>query len=133
MKPTVFLFGEAEKGEFGAPLICRSLPELCDTLGNPPEESQGIFYAVQTILFSKQLLFCRVEEEGFSSKDYIKGLRFLKSTRPTSLLQAIVIPGVGDEETMEAAADVCDLYKSLLVLTEKDLYDYLMSSRFNGR
>ena len=54
----VALFGEAEKGEFGIPLICQSLPQLCDVLGNPPEESQGIFYAVQTLLYSKQVLFC---------------------------------------------------------------------------
>ncbi len=129
MRPTVFLFGQAEKGEFGVPLMCRSLPEVCQLLGNPPEESQGIFYAVQTVLFSKQLLFCRVEEEGYSINDYIKGFKFLKSINQPSFLQAVIIPGVGDEQIVGAAADVCDLYKSLLVLTEKDLYDYLMNAR----
>lgn len=126
MKPTVFLFGEAEKGEFGTPLICQSITELCDELGNPPKESQGIFYAVQTLLYDKQLVFCRVQEEGFSVKDYIKGFKLLKSEKFAPQLQAVIIPGVGDEEIVEVAMDICNLHKSLLVLTEKDLYDYLM-------
>ncbi len=127
MKPTVFLFGEAEKGEFGIPLICQSLPELCDALGNPPEESLGIFYAIQTLLYSKQLLFCRVEEEGFSVRDYIKGLNLMRSEKFGSKLQAVLIPGVGDEEIVDAAMGLCHIHKSLLVLTEKDLWDYLMN------
>ena len=128
MKPTVFLFGEAEKGEFGIPLICQSLPELCDALGNPPEESLGISYAIQTLLYSKQLLFCRVEEEGFSVRDYIKGLNLMRSDKFGPKLQAVLIPGVGDEEIVDAAMGLCSIHKSLLVLTEKDLYDYLISS-----
>ena len=127
MKPTVFLFGEAEKGEFGIPLICQSLPELCDVLGNPPEESQGIFYAVQTLLCSKQVLFCRVQEEGYSVKDYMKGLELIRSERWAPQLQAVLIPGVGDEEIVDAAMGICSIHKSLLVLTEKDLYDYLVN------
>jgi hypothetical protein len=128
MKPTVFLFGEAEKGEFGLPLVCESLPELCDRVGNPPVESQGISYAIQALLYSKQLLFCRVEEEGFSIRDYMKGFKMLKDITVPSL-QAIVIPGVGDEEIVGAAMDLCSFYKSILVLTEKDLYDYLMTKK----
>ncbi|MES2198797.1 MAG: hypothetical protein V4489_01330 [Chlamydiota bacterium] len=128
MKPTVFLFGESEKGEFGIPLICQSLPELCDTLGNPPEESQGMFYAIQTLLYSKQLLFCRVQEEGFSVRDYIRGLELIKSEKWAPQLQAILIPGVGDEEIVDAAMGLCNIHNSLLVLTEKDLYDYLVGS-----
>jgi len=131
MKPTVFLFGEAERGEFGVPLICGSLPELCDVLGNPPEESQGISYAVQTLLYRRDLMFCRVREEGFSVNDYMQGFKSLTTEKWVPQLQAIIIPGVGDKEIVEAATHVCDLYKSVLVLTEKDLYDYLMNSRFS--
>lgn len=128
MKPTIFLFGEAEKGEFGLPLVCESLPELCDTWGHPPIESQGIHYAIQALLYSKQLLFCRVQEEGFSIGDYMKGFRVLQEAVIPSL-QAIVIPGVGNEDIVAAAMDMCSLYKSILILTEKDLYDYLMSKK----
>ena len=128
MKSTVFLFGEAEKGEFGTPFICHSLPQLLENLGNPPEESQGIAYAVQTLLYNHDLIFCRVKEEGFSIKDYLKGLTLLKKKQLESQLHAIFIPGVGDEIIIKATIDVCFLYKSLLVLTEKDLYDYLTFS-----
>lgn len=128
MRQTVFLFGEAEKGEFCTPLYCRSLPQLADMLGNPPEESQGIQYAVQALLFKRELFFFRVREEGFSAQDYGKGLKFLQSKDLIPSVHAICIPGVGDVEIIDALSDVCHLHKSLLVVTESDLYDYLTSS-----
>lgn len=126
MKSTIFLFGEAEKGEFGKPVLCTSLPHLFETLGNPPEESLGILYAIQTLHYREELLFCRVKEEGFSLKDYLKGFSMLRKEAKTPL-QALLIPGVGNKEIIEAASDVCSFYKGLLVLSEKDLYDYLTS------
>lgn len=129
MKSTIFLFGESERGEFGIPLFCHCIPQLCDLLGNPPEESQGIPYAIQTLLYDRQLFFCRVKEEGFSTKDYLKGLEAFNPPQKSTHLQAIVIPGVGNEEIIEAASKLCSLHKSLLVITEKDLYDYLMRSK----
>lgn len=125
MKSTVFLFGEAEKGEFGIPFACRSLSHLLEAAGNPPEESLGIRYAIQALLYDRNLIFCRVKEEGFSSKDYIKGCKLIKKGPLSPHLQAIFLPGVGDQGIIEAALDVCSLYRSLLVLTERDLYDYL--------
>lgn len=128
MKSSVFLFGEAEKGEFGVPLECRSLPELLDTLGDPKGETLGIHYAIQTLLYKRSLIFCRVREEGFSTKDYIKGLNVLKSKRFNQNPQALLIPGVGDQEVIETAMNICLINKSILILTEKDLYDYLTYS-----
>ncbi len=128
MKPAVFLFGESEKGEFGNPLICHSLAHLCDKFGFPPKESLGIPYAIQTLLYNRQLLFCRVQEEGFSVEDYMKGFSLLKKEKCPPQLQAIFIPGVGNDTIIETAAEVCSLYKSNLVITEKDLYDYLTMS-----
>ena len=130
MKPTIFLFGESEKGSLGNPFLYTSLPSLYDGLGAPPEDTLGVHYAVQTILYSRQLLFCRVKEEGFNTQDYIKGLLLLKRKACKPKIQAIFMPGVGDEKILEVAEDVCNLYKSLLVITEKDLYDYLTSSSF---
>ncbi|MES2345513.1 MAG: hypothetical protein V4494_06225 [Chlamydiota bacterium] len=126
MRRTIFLFGEAEKGAFCTPLVCRSLPQLIDTLGNPPEESQGILYAVQTLLYERELIFFRVAEEGFSTQDYLRGLNLLKQNTSTLDLAAICMPGVGDAELINATSPVCHLYKSFLILNEKDLYDYLM-------
>jgi hypothetical protein len=126
MKPTVFLFSEAEKGDFGKPLICHSLIQLYDTFGAPKEDCQGIHYAIQSLLYNREILFCRVKEEGFSSQDYMRGLSTLRKKSWTPQLQAIFIPGVGDQEIIEATTNICKMYNSLLILTEKDLYDYLM-------
>ena len=125
MKPTVFLFGEAEKGDFCTPLLCRSLAQLAETLGNPPQESLGIQYAVQTLLYERELLFYRVKEEGFSTSDYMKGLKLLQNKELIPNLHAICIPGVGDYEIIEAVSTLCLMHKSLLLISEKDLYDYL--------
>lgn len=129
MKPlrrTVFLFGEAEKGEFCTPLFLHSLPQLVDMLGNPPEESLGILYAVQTLLYDRELIFFRVKEEGFSTQDYLRGLQLLQQKTGYFDLAAICMPGVGDAHIINATSPVCHLYKSFLILNEKDLYDYLM-------
>jgi hypothetical protein len=123
---TIFLFGEAEKGAFCTPLVCRSLPQLIDTVGNPPEESQGILYAVQTLLYERELIFFRVKEEGFSTQDYLRGLNILKQNAKALNLAAICMPGVGDVDLIDAISPICQLHKSLLILNEKDLYDYLM-------
>jgi len=127
MKPIVFLFGEAEKGDYCTPHLCKSLPQLADTFGNPPEESFGLFYAIQTLLFNRDIVFFRVKEEGFSIQDYRKGLRLLQIKEAIPLLSAIYIPGIGDSELIQEVSDVCHIHKSLLVITQKDLYDYLTS------
>jgi hypothetical protein len=129
MKSTIFLFGEAEKGEFGIPFPCRSLSDLLKTVGTPPEESLGVRYAIQALMYERNLIFCRVKEEGFSIKDYIQGCSLIKKGHFGPHLQALFLPGVGDQEIIGAAIDVCNLYSSLLVVTEKDLYDYLTFKR----
>lgn len=121
----VFLFGEAEKGEYCTPLYCKNMSHLMEKLGNPPKESQGIYYAVQTLLYQRDLIFFRVREEGFSTDDYLRGLKLLQDREITYPLEAIYMPGVGDAEIIHATTSICQLYKSFLVITEKDLYDYL--------
>lgn len=121
---TIFLFGAAEKGELCAPLHLLSLEQLLDLLGSPPENSEGIRYAVQALLFQHTLIYFRVSEEGFSTEDYLKGLKQLKQ-KPLKSLTAIGMPGVGDQELIQAAIPLCHLYQSVLLLSERDLYDYL--------
>lgn len=125
MRHKVFLFGEAEKGEFCTPLICKSLAQMADTLGNPPEESQGILYAVQALLYERELIFFRVKEEGFSTQDYMRGLKLLQNKESILTISAICMPGVGDAEIIQATSPVCSLHKSFLIINEKDLYDFL--------
>lgn len=125
MRRKIFLFGEAEKGEFCTPFLCKSLPQLAETFGNPPEESLGILYAVQALMYERELFFFRVKEEGFSISDYMRGIRILENREAFHDLAAICMPGVGDAEIIDATHPICSLYRSLLITTEKDLYDYL--------
>ena len=123
--PTVALFGEAEKGRFKKPYILRELPHLVDTLGSPPPESEGIFFAIQTLLYKRELIFFRVEEEGFSFSDYFHGLAYLQDREKVKQLNALCLPGIGEPKVLEASQAVCEMHKSILITSQKDLYDYL--------
>jgi hypothetical protein len=129
MGHVVALFGEAEKGQYHIPYHLKELPQLVDLLGHPPEESQGLFFAVQSLLFQRELIFFRVENEGFSVADYFNGLKVLEDKNKIKRLHAICLPGVGDEELLKASQNVCEVHQSFLITTEKDLYDYLTWSQ----
>lgn len=122
---TIALFGEAEKGEYRIPYFCHTLPQLVDYLGNPPPDSQGLYYAVQSLLYQHPLIFFRVKEEGFSLSDYLGGIYFLHDQDLISRIAAIGIPGVGDAEIIEALTPLCVVHHNILITTESDLFDYL--------
>lgn len=125
MKGTIFLFGAAEKGAACQPISLSSLEELLLKLGHPPAESEGIHYAIQSILYQHGLIYFRVAEEGYSYGDYMLGLKWLKKTPLYPHLSAICLPGVGDEDLIQSATSICLQQRCLLILSEKDLYDYL--------
>jgi hypothetical protein len=127
MAETVALFGEAEKGDFRTAYFFQHVSQLVDHLGNPPEESVGLHYAVQALLMEQQVIFFRVEEEGFSIKDYMLGLKFLEQKHLIADLTAVFLPGVGSMDIIDAVLPICDLYDSVLIMTESDLYDYMTS------
>jgi hypothetical protein len=127
MRYVLALFGEAEKGAFKTAHIVRELPQLVDRFGNPPEESEGLFFAVQALLFKREIIFFRVAEEGFSKLDYFSGLKTLEDQEKVHELHAICLPKVGDAEILAATQPICQLRKSFLITTQKDLYDYLTS------
>ena len=123
----VFLFGEAKKGPYCRPIKCSRVEELPELLGEPPEESLGIGYAVQTLLSSHQLLYFRVHEEGLSFKDYQAGLKWLsKSKEP---IAALGLPGVGNQQLLEKAGEICTRKRAILLVSEGDLYDLLTSQK----
>lgn len=122
---TVALFGEAEKGDYRTAYFCRTLAQLLEFFGNPPPQSRGLYYAVQALLFHRDLIFFRVREEGFSYQDYMMGLNQLQKNDDISNIAAICLPGVGDAEIIEAITPVCALYHSILITNEADFYDYL--------
>ncbi len=129
MDHIVALFGEAEKGGFRTAHFCQNLVDLAHKLGEPPSrDSKGIELAVQAILYQRDVIFFRVHEEGFSIQDYLQGLQFLEDRKLTPRISAVCLPGVGSVEILEATTSVCTLHQSFLILTERDLYDYLTSS-----
>lgn len=124
MQRSIALFGEAEKGRHRHLHFFSSLTELAHTLGNPPEESQGIHLAIQILLFRQKLIFCKVREEGFSKEDYLYGIHLLKETNDIKNLSAICLPGVGDKEIIEPAINLCKQSNSIIITSQKDFYDY---------
>ena len=122
---TIALFGEAEKGEYNFPYHCQKLDQLVDVLGNPPAESRGLFYAIQSLLYKQHLVFFRVRDEGFSLNDYWDGLHILETNIIAPKLTAICMPGLGDAKVVEAFIPLCQTYHSLLIFNERDFYDYL--------
>ena len=96
-----FFIWSSRRGELCLPLYLTSLEQVLDFLGNPPENSEGIRYAVQALLYNHALIYFRVGEEGFSTEDYIHGLKFLKQRSLQTNLTAIGMPGVGDEELIK--------------------------------
>lgn len=122
---TMALFGETEKGQYKKPYVLRDLAQLVDTFGNPPQGSQGLFFAVQALLYQRELVFFRVEEEGFSIPDYCFGLKYLEDPEKIKRLHALCLPGIGDPKIMNASCVLCEKRKSFLIMTQKDLYDYL--------
>lgn len=122
---TVALFGEAEKGDYRTAYFCRSLAQLLEFFGNPPPHSRGLYYAVQALLYHRDLIFFRVREEGFSYQDYLLGLNLLQKNETISQVTAICLPGVGDAEIIEALTPVCAMFHSILITNESDFYDYL--------
>lgn len=121
----IALFGEAEKGSFTSLIHIKSLAELCEKFGHPPENSYGINLAIQTLLYERELLFIRVQEEGFSFADYLQGIQLLEKATMTTNLSAICLPGVGDHQIIEPTFKLCEQRGSLLITNQKDLYDYL--------
>lgn len=125
MRQTVALFGEAERGSLATLIFIQSLVQLNEQLGQPPEGSRGLFFAVQFLLYKHDLIYVRVREEGFSSKDYLKGMRQLLCKSGVSKLAGICLPGVGDIRIIDSTIPLCEAHQCLIVTTEQDLYDYL--------
>lgn len=121
---TIALFGEAEKGEYNFPYKFEKLPQLVDYLGHPPQDSRGLFYAVQALLFQRNLIYFRVQQEGFSYPDYLSGLRLL-SNKDQYSISAICAPGVGSMKIIDAVVPICAIHHSIFITNQADFYDYL--------
>lgn len=122
----IALFGEAEKGDLTTLYLCRSVQDLYTFFGQPPKDSAGLHFAVQTLLFGKEILYFRVRQEGFSLDDYLKGLHLLEDyPRYLPLLEALFLPSVGSKRVIEEGVKVCQQHHSLLLMSAPDFYDYM--------
>jgi len=127
MKKTIAIFGESEKGRFHYPYMCSTLIQLSDFLGNSLQDSSGITLAVQAIMYERDIIFFRVQEEGYSIEDYMAGFECLLTNNKIKNLAAIYLPKVSDHQIIESTDRICNKFKSILVTTKKDLFDYLIS------
>jgi len=124
----IALFGASEKGVFDKPYYCHDISQLLDWLGNPPPETLALHFAIQTLLFKDTLFFFRVREEGFSVGDYLRGLHLLEAEHLINETSALCLPGVGDQEIIDATLPLCLSHHQILITNESDLYDYLTSA-----
>ena len=127
IRRAVALFGEAEKGNCGIPFFMKSLTHLSETFGNPPQESRGIFLAIQFLLSEKPVLYIRVEEEGFSPHDYAKGVKHILNKKHLLHIEAVCSPGAGDAHIVDFLEPIIKKWNAIFITTEQDLYDYLTS------
>ena len=122
----VALFGEAEKGDLNTIYFCNSVEQLFDFFGNPPNETEGLFYAIQTLLLGKSLIYFRVHEEGISHKDYLFGLHLLRrSSQEIPHVGALFLPRVGAKMVIDEGLSLCHEQRGLLIIQENDFYDYI--------
>jgi hypothetical protein len=118
---TIALFGEAEKGDYNTPYFCHTLNDLITQLGSPPENSRGLTFAIQAILYHRNLIFLRVQEEGFSTDDYFAGLKVLRACLIVPKVNAIYMPGVGEEKILREVKPLCHI----MITNGQDFYDYM--------
>ncbi len=117
----IALFGEAERGQLDTLYFCPSLPVLFERLGEPPTDTQGLYFAVQTILYHFPVIFFRVREEGVSIQDYLFGFRLLRNLN----FAALFLPGASQSMLIDEGVHLCQETHSLLIVNESDFYDYM--------
>lgn len=78
-------------------------------------------------MYEQEVIYIRVKEEGFSTKDYLKGMKHLVDKKQISHLTAVCLPGVGDSRIIDSVRPVTEAHGALIITTEQDLYDYLTS------
>ena len=119
------LFGEAQKGTFQTPYYVKSVDQLFYYLGEPPCDTRGLFFAIQSLMHGVDLIYFRVSEEGVSESEYLFGMRYLQGDLQGGVLDALYLPGVGSKELIEEGFQVCKNHESLFIMNEADFYDYL--------
>jgi hypothetical protein len=127
-RASILIFGESKRGEFLKLFQINTLPDLSTFLGEPTTSGIGIHMAIQSLLFEKSVLFIKVGEEGYDIDHYSLGFKEIDNN-PHLLIDAIALPGVGSNEILKKASLLAKKKKALLILREKDLYDFITQSK----
>ena len=114
-----------KKGSIKFPIFVRHFLNWWIVSAILPRNTWGLFFAIQALLYHRNILFFRVREEGFSLQDYLQGVHLLGNLKNEPHIAAIAIPGVGDVQIINAIIPICVVYHSILMTTESDLFDYL--------
>ena len=131
MERSIALFGAAEKGSLSTLYECHEVEELFWLFGQPPQDSEGIYHAIQIILKGFTLIYHRVREEGVSKMDYLLGFKLLQELPEKApqvpKLGALFLPKMGISDVIEEGVQICHHHHGLLIMKEADLYDFLTS------
>jgi len=122
---TLALFGTSQK-ECHNPLhLYKSLLDLYMDFGEPPTDTEGLYFAIQTILYGKSILYFRVQEEGEGREEYLEGLHLLRNLSSTQLrIDALFLPKVSAHEIIDEGLAICKNHHGLLLMKEADFYDW---------
>jgi len=131
MQPsTIALFGQATKGELNTLYRCKNVEELFSYFGEPPSDSEGLFHAIQTLLYGRTILYYRVHEEGVSVQDYYLGLKLLQENLfSLDPIGALFLPRVGESQLLDEGFHLCRKSGSLLLIEAADFYDYITDAK----
>ena len=126
LTPVIALFGQAAKGAYDTLYFCRTAADLFTNLGDPPEDTSGLYFAVKTLSYGMPVMYYRVREEGVSVHDYWVGFGLLKQAHTVVItLKALFLPGVASQELIDEGAKLCQDRHSFLIMSEPDFYDYI--------
>lgn len=117
---SVAVFGQASKGETSNVYTINSHQELFCKIGDAPEGSKGIQYALEALDYGRRVYFIPVREEGCNSAEYYVALPRLFNLG----IDAVYIPGGGSFRLIE---DLLQKLKAVILISESDAYDYLTS------
>jgi hypothetical protein len=122
-KRTILIFGESTNGELYKLLYLSSLQDISRALGEPSATGLGVPIAIQAMLSNHLVLFYTLKEEGVNFDHYQLGFKKLEKDLPLLPIEAIAIPGVSSRDILELATPFCNKHKSIILFSEKDLYD----------
>lgn len=122
----VVVFGQAETGPFERMTLVRSSEELFDSFGLPPQDSEGINLALQSLFYFRECFYFRVSTEGENLREYYQGIQRLAKWDCPEFFCSLFLPGVSDQAFIDHVSSLFGRH-CLLCIDPRDYYDWRMS------